>query len=326
MKGRDVLSLAELSAEEIVQILDLAHILKSERSQGVFRKLLENRSLAMIFQKPSTRTRVSFEVAMFQLGGHAVNLSAGELQLSRGETIEDTARALSRYVDCIMARVYSHSDIVKLAEAADIPVINGLSDQYHPCQLLADLQTIRELKGRFQGLRVAWVGDGNNVCDTLLIASAKLGMNLTVACPSRHAPLPEAVRLAKKFSKETGAETRVIDDPSRAIKNADVVVTDSFVSMGTESEAAKRRKAFIPKYQVNKALFSKATPNAIFMHCLPAHRGEEVTNEVMDGPRSVVWQEAENRLHTQKAMLCLLMLNEGELPWPPVTGPVSAKL
>ncbi|MBI2185103.1 MAG: ornithine carbamoyltransferase [Thaumarchaeota archaeon] len=326
LKGRNILTLAELSSEEIIQILDLAHIMKSERNQKIFRKLLENHTLAMIFQKPSTRTRISFETAMFQLGGHAINLSANELQLSRGETIEDTARAISQYVDCVMARVYSHSDIATLAKAACIPVINGLSDWYHPCQILADLQTIREVKGRFQGLQVAWVGDGNNVCNTMLIASAKMGMDLAVACPPKHTPLPEAVKLAKRFSKETNAEVNITEDPGKAVKNADVVITDSFISMGTEPEREKRRKTFLPKYQVNRFLFSKAKSDAVFMHCLPAHRGEEVTGEVIDGPRSVIWQEAENRLHTQKALLSLLLLDEEAFPWPPITGPVTAKL
>ncbi len=316
LKGKDLLTLAEFSAEEIVQILDVAHILKAERKQGTRQKLLEGNSLAMVFQKPSTRTRTSFEVAMFELGGHALYLGANELQLSRGETIEDTARVLSRYVGCIMARVYAHSDVDRLAAAADVPVINGLSDWYHPCQVLADLQTIRESKGRFRGLKLAWVGDGNNVCNTLLIAAAKMGMDMDVACPRSYAPLEEAVEQAVSLSKVSGAKVRVFEKPSAAVRDADVVATDSFVSMGNEAERYKRRRIFLPAYQVNEDLFSKARDDAIFMHCLPAHRGEEVTDGVIDGPRSVVWDEAENRLHTQKAILCLIILQEKDLPWP----------
>jgi len=275
----------------------------------------------MLFQKPSTRTRVSFEAGMAELGGHAINLTAAELQLSRGETIEDTARTLSRYVDCILGRVHDHQDVERLAKAADAPVINGLSDRYHPCQALADLQTMREVKGRFQGLKVAWVGDGNNICNTLLVASAKMGISMDVACPEGYDPYPEALAFARTASSETDAEVRVLHDPETALSGADVVVTDGFVSMGKEEERADRLKKFLPRFQVNGETFARAKPDAVFMHCLPAHRGEEVTDEIIDGPRSVVWEEAENRLHAQKALLCLLLLREEELPWPMMIEP-----
>ncbi|MEM3383241.1 MAG: ornithine carbamoyltransferase [Nitrososphaerales archaeon] len=313
IKGRSILSLMELSSKEIEKILNLAITLKKEAKQGFFRKLLKDKVLAMIFQKPSTRTRVSFETAMLQLGGHAINLSTSELQLSRGESIEDTARTLSRYVDAIMARVYIHEDLIRLARASSVPVINGLSNNYHPAQILADLQTLLESKGRLRGLKVAWVGDGNNVCNTWLIGAALMGINISVATPKDHSPLKEAIDNAKRISKETQARIEILEDPIIAVKDADCVITDSIVSMGFEQERDKRLKTFIPKYQVNNELMSKAKSNAIFMHCLPAKRGEEVTDDVIDGPKSLVWDEAENRLHSQKALLCYLLLNEDEI-------------
>ncbi|MGB9660326.1 MAG: ornithine carbamoyltransferase [Nitrososphaerales archaeon] len=313
MKGKSILSLMELNSEEIDKILDLATVLKKEAKQRFFRKLLKDKVLAMIFQKPSTRTRVSFEVAMLQLGGHAVNLSTSELQLGRGETIEDTGRTLSRYVDAIMARVYNHEDIVKLAKASSVPVINGLSEHYHPAQILADLQTLLEAKGKLKGLKVAWVGDGNNVCNTWLIGAALMGIDISVATPEEYHPLKEAVDNAQKIAKDTKARIEIINDPIMAVKDADCVMTDSVVSMGFEQERDKRLKVFIPKYQVNNELMNKAKSDAIFMHCLPAKRGEEVTDDVIDGPRSLVWDEAENRLHSQKALLCYLLLDENEI-------------
>ncbi len=313
MKGKSILSLMELNSEEIDKILDLATVLKKEAKQRFFRKLLKDKVLAMIFQKPSTRTRVSFEVAMLQLGGHAVNLSTSELQLGRGETIEDTGRTLSRYVDAIMARVYNHEDIVKLAKASSVPVINGLSEHYHPAQILADLQTLLEAKGKLKGLKVAWVGDGNNVCNTWLIGAALMGIDISVATPEEYRPLKEAVDNAQKIAKDTKARIEIINDPIMAVKDADCIITDSVVSMGFEQERDKRLKVFIPKYQVNNELMNKAKSDAIFMHCLPAKRGEEVTDDVIDGPRSLVWDEAENRLHSQKALLCYLLLDENEI-------------
>ncbi|MEM2873212.1 MAG: ornithine carbamoyltransferase [Nitrososphaerales archaeon] len=313
MKGKSILSLMELNSEEIDKILDLAMVLKKEAKQRFFRKLLKDKVLAMIFQKPSTRTRVSFEVAMLQLGGHAINLSTNELQLGRGETIEDTGRTLSRYVDAIMARVYNHEDVVKLAKASSVPVINGLSEHYHPAQILADLQTLFEAKGKLKGLKVAWVGDGNNVCNTWLIGAALMGIDISVATPEEYRPLKEAVDNAQKIAKDTGARIEIINDPIMAVKDADCVMTDSVVSMGFEQERDKRLKVFIPKYQVNGKLMDKAKSDAVFMHCLPAKRGEEVTDNVIDGPKSLVWDEAENRLHSQKALLCYLLLDENEI-------------
>ena len=268
---------------------------------------LKGKTVAMIFQKPSTRTRASFETAVHQLGGHAMYLSWNEMQLGRGETIHDTAKVLDRYVDAIMARVFSHEDLEELAKHAQAPVINGLSDKHHPCQILADLLTLLQHKRKLKGLKLAYVGDGNNVCNSLLIGCAKTGVNITVATPAGYRPDPEAVRLAEEAASETGAGVKVIEDPETAVNSADAVYTDTFVSMGLEKEKEERLRAFLPKYQVNEKLFSLAKPDAIFLHCLPAHRGEEVTDQVIDGSNSAVWDEAENRLHTSKALLTLLL-------------------
>jgi ornithine carbamoyltransferase len=304
LKGRDLLSLKELNAEEILTILDTADLFKKERRQGILRKLLQDKTLAMIFEKPSTRTRVSFEAAMKELGGNTIVLHSSEMQLVRGETIEDTARVLSRYVHVAMLRVIRHSDLVRFADAADIPVINGLSDLYHPCQILADLQTIREAKNGLSGLKIAWIGDGdNNVVNTFMVAAAKLNLNLTVACPKEYQPRKEVLQ-------EVGrANIYVTEDPIEAVSDADVVITDTFISMGKEIEREKRLSIFLPRYQVNRRLMEMARRDAIFLHCLPAHRGEEVTDDVIDGKWSVVWEEAENRLHTQKAILYHLLLD-----------------
>lgn len=313
LKGRDILSLTELSSEEITRILDVAAFLKSERKQGRFRQPLVHKTLALIFQKPSTRTRVSFEVAMNDLGGGTVTLSGGEIQIIRGETVEDTARTLSRYVDAIMARTNRHSDIVELAEHATVPVINGLSDLYHPSQVLADLQTIHEKKGRLEGLKLAWVGDGNNMCNTLLVGCSKTGISMTAATPDEYRPNKAAYDIAKRESKKRGGEVKLVEDPEEAVRDADIVVTDTFVSMGDDASREERLKVFLPRYQVNSKLMSLAKPDVIFMHCLPAHRGEEVTADVIDGVRSVVWDEAENRLHSQKAMLSLILAEDTAL-------------
>ncbi len=261
----------------------------------------------MIFQKPSTRTRVSFETAVSQLGGHPLNLGWNEMQLGRGETISDTAKVLDRYVDAIMARVFSHDDLVELAENATVPVINGLSDKYHPCQILADLLTLIQRKNKLKGLRLAYVGDGNNVCNSLLIGCAKTGVSITVARPEGYGPDQEAVRLAEEAAAQTGSQVQITENPEEAVKGSDAVYTDTFVSMGMEKEKDARLQLFVPKYQVNKPLFSLAKSNAIFLHCLPAHRGEEVTDDVIDGPNSVVWDEAENRQHTSKGLLSLIL-------------------
>lgn len=302
--GRDFLSIGDVTGEEIRAMIDIARELKEARYRGDRHTLCEGKTLAMIFQKPSTRTRVSFEVAMYQLGGYALCLNAQDLQLGRGETIADTARVLSRYVDGIMIRTFSQEDVVALAEAATIPVVNGLTDWEHPCQILADLMTILEAKGRFEGLKVAWVGDGNNVCHSLLLAAPRVRMDIAVATPPGYEPHPEIVAAAKEAA--AGSKVEVLNDPVEAVREADVVVTDVWASMGQEAEHAERVRIFRP-YQVNASLLRHARPDCIFLHCLPAHRGEEVADEVIDGPASRVWDEAENRLHVQKALLALVL-------------------
>jgi len=307
LSKKDVLSIADLSAREIDSILALAGKLKREQKGGKARPLLRGKTLGMIFQKPSTRTRVSFEVGMYQLGGDAVYLSASDIQLSRGETLEDTAKTLSLYLDCIMARVYDHKDVQTLAAYASIPVINGLSDAFHPCQILADLLTIQERKKKLKGLRLAWLGDGDNVCNDLMLGCAKTGISMTAACPKGYEPIDEVVMLAKAEGKKTGADIAITEDPAAAAKDADVIVTDTFVSIGKEGERTTREGAFLPKYQVSSDTLKLAKKDVIFMHCLPAKRGMEVTADVIDGKSSVVWLEAENRLHVQKALLCFLL-------------------
>ena len=301
--SKDLLTLDELSPSEFRSILHLAEILKSERQQRKFVHQSPGTSLALLFEKPSTRTRVSFEVGMFELGGHAVVLNSKEMQLSRGETPEDTARVLSLYCHAIAARVYSHETLEKFSKGANVPVINALSDKYHPCQALADFLTIKQYKKKLKGVSIAWIGDGNNVCNSVLIAGALSGANVTVACPEKYEPLAEALDKANYQATFSGSELAVVESAKEAVKNADVVMTDTFVSMGEESEMKQRLSDFMPEYQVNEEFMSLAKPDAIFMHCLPAHRGEEVTSGVIDGPQSVVWQEADNRLHTQKALL-----------------------
>ena len=304
---KSLLTLAELRPDELDFMLALSSKLK--RNRGRMRSLpLRGKTVALIFEKPSTRTRVSFQVATSELGGTSISLSASEMQLGRGETIEDTARVISRYVHAIMARVNSHSEIERLAASSSVPVINGLSDLYHPVQILADLLTLRERRGRLSGLRVAWVGDGNNVCNSWLIGAAICGIHLSVATPSGYAPYERAVALASKIGRGTGGVLNLLEDPHMAVKDADCVITDTFVSMGQESEREKKKKTFFPKYQVNRNLMASAKKDAVFMHCLPAHRGEEVTDDVIDGTSSAVWDEAENRLHTTKALLSYLML------------------
>src|ERR671923_460507 len=311
LSKKNILSIADLSTQEIHLILVLAGKLKREQKMsGKSGSFLRGKTLGMIFQKPSTRTRVSFEVGMYQLGGDAVYLSANDIQLSRGETIEDTAKTLSLYLDCIMARVYDHKDIQSLAEYASIPVINGLSDEFHPCQILADLLTIQEHKKKLKGLRLAWLGDGNNVCNDLLLGCGKTGINMTAACPLGYEPLEEIIRLSKDEGQKTGAEIAITDDPLLAVRDADIIVTDTFLSIGEDQEKNTREEAFLPRYQVNSDLLKLAKRDVIFMHCLPAKRGQEVTSEVIDGNASVIWDEAENRLHVQKALMCMLMLKK----------------
>jgi ornithine carbamoyltransferase len=304
LKGRDFLTLQEFSPKEILEILKLAKRLKKG---GKSPARLKGKILAMVFQKPSTRTRVSFEVAMKQLGGDSLYLSWNELQLGRGETIADTARVLSRYVNVIMARVYYHSDLEELAKYASVPVINGLSDICHPIQILADLLTIWEKKGTFKNLKVAYIGDGNNVCNSLLIGCSKLGINFSAACPEGYEPNEKFLSLALKNAEESGSKIEIVKEPYKAVENADFIYTDVIVSMGQENEREKRLKVFLPKYQVTSELLKASSKNSYFMHPLPCHRGEEVTSDVIDGVNSIVWDQAENRLHTTKALLSLLL-------------------
>ena len=296
----DVLTLDELESKEINNIIDLAIDLKKEQKKGKEKPLLQNKTLAMIFEKPSTRTRVSFETGMFQLGGHALTLSKNDLQLSRGESIEDTAKTLSRYVNVVMARVYDHKSLETFARNSSIPVINGLSDSFHPCQILADLMTIKEHKKNLKKIKIAWIGDGNNVCNSLILGCAKLKIKLSVAIPDGYEPDFDVVKKGKD------AEIlQVSDNPEIAVKDADVVMTDTFVSIHNSN--SDRVKKFLPKFQVNQSLMNNAKKDAIFMHCLPAKRDQEVTSDVIDGSQSVVWDEAENRLHVQKALLVHLL-------------------
>jgi ornithine carbamoyltransferase len=307
LSKKNVLSLMDVNPEEIFSILKLASRLKKESRRRKSDSLLKGKVLGMIFQKPSTRTRVSFETGMYQLGGSVVYLGTNDIQLARGESMEDTARSLSLYLDCIVARLYCHADIQRLATYASVPVINGLSDTFHPCQILADLLTIQERKKKLEGLNITWIGDGNNVCNDLVLGCAKTGMNIAVACPPGYEPLHRVIMLGKREGQQTGSEISITDDPVAAARNADVVVTDTFISIGRDGEKITRNKAFLPRYQVNSELMKLAKKDAIFMHCLPATRGQEVTSDVIDGNASVVWEEAENRLHVQKALMCLLI-------------------
>ncbi|MBM7649533.1 ornithine carbamoyltransferase [Bacillus ectoiniformans] len=304
LKGKDLLKLADFSIENINALVELAYDMKQNKE--AYADSLKGQLLGMIFEKSSTRTRVSFEAAMIQLGGQGMFLSSNDTQLGRGETIEDTGKVLSGYLDGIMIRTHSHSRIEALAEAASIPVINGLTDLYHPCQALADLLTVYEIKGEFKGNKMVYVGDGNNVAHSLMIASVMVGMDFTLTAPKGYEPASEVVEIAKEIAKQTGAKVELTEDPKAAVKGADFIYTDVWTSMGQEEEAAERLKAFGP-YQVNEDLMVLANPECKFMHCLPAHRGEEVSAGVMDGEASVVFQEAENRLHAQKAVLYSLM-------------------
>ena len=300
IKTKDLLTLAELTPKEFLGLIDHSIKLKKELKKGGNKPVLKNKTLTMIFQKPSTRTRVSFEIGMYQLGGHAINLSLNDMQLSRGESIEDTAKTLSRYTNCILARVYEHELLEKLSEHASVPVINGLSDSFHPCQILADFMTIKEHKGKLKGLKIAWIGDGNNVCNSMIYGAALSGTKMSVATPKGFEPNKDVVKESKKST-----DIELTTDPFVATKNADVVVADTFSSI--HNSDPKRLKKFLPKYQVNSKLMASAKKDAIFLHCLPAKREQEVTSSVIDGTQSVVWDEAENRLHTQKALLAALI-------------------
>jgi ornithine carbamoyltransferase len=300
IKTKDLLTLAELTPKEFSGLIDHSIKLKKELKKGGNKPLLKNKTLTMIFQKPSTRTRVSFETGMYQLGGHAINLSSNDTQLSRGESVEDTAKTLSRYTDCIMARVYDHTLLDKLSEHATIPVINGLSDSFHPCQILADFMTIKEQKKTLKGLKIAWIGDGNNVCNSMIYGAALSGTRMSIATPKEFQPDKSVVKVSQNLT-----DIELTTDPLQAAKNADVIVTDTYSSI--HNIDPKRMKKFLPKYQVNDKIMDVADKNAIFLHCLPAKREQEVTSSVIDGSQSLVWDEAENRLHTQKALLCALL-------------------
>jgi ornithine carbamoyltransferase len=302
LKGRSFTRVADWSREELLATLDLADNLKARQGRRESHHLLAGRTLAMIFQKPSTRTRVSFEVGMTQLGGHALYLAAGDLQLGRGETLRDTATVLSRYVDGIMIRTFAQDDVEELARHASIPVINGLTDSSHPCQALADVMTIRERLGRLEGVRVAYLGDGNNVCASLMVACAKLGADFVAATPTGYEPDDEVVRIAR----EAGGNVEVVHDPRAAAAGADVLYTDVWTSMGQDEER-ERRLRDLAGFGIDDDLLATAADDAIVLHCLPAHYGEEITEQVLYGPQSAVWDEAENRLHAQKALLALVV-------------------
>lgn len=304
---KHLLTLHDWSTEEILDTLNLADKLKYEQKHGIEHHLLKGKTLGMIFSKSSTRTRVSFEVGMYQLGGFALFLSANDIQLGRGESVYDTANVLSRFLDGIMIRTFKQSDVEDLARFGSIPVINGLTDLVHPCQILADFQTIREHKeGQLKGLKLAYIGDGNNMAHSLLYGGAKVGMDISVATPSEYMCDAQVVKNALEDAKATGAKLTLTCDPQEAIKGADVVYADTWVSMGQEEEKEEKIKVF-SNYQINKELFSQADKHAIFLHCLPAYRGYEVTEDVIDGPQSVVFDEAENRLHAQKAVMVRLL-------------------
>lgn len=304
LKGHHLLTLADYSPEVIKGLVEKAYIMKN--TDHLEEAPLKGKILGMIFEKSSTRTRVSFEAGMLQLGGHALYLNSQDMQLGRGETIADTAKVLSNYVDAIMIRTFSHDIIEELAEHATIPVINGLTDLYHPCQALADLLTIKEIKGTIEGIKCVYVGDGNNVAHSLMIAAAKVGMDMTIACPKGYEPDESVVKIAKGFAAESGAAIDVEHDVNKAVKGADVIYTDVWTSMGQEEENEWRLQAF-KDYQVNAALVQQAKDDYLFLHCLPAHRGEEVSAEVIDGDHSAVFQQAGNRLHAQKALLSELL-------------------
>ena len=307
LKGKDLLSIHDLSVEEVNVILALAHELKAKQKAGIEHHLLKGKTLGMIFEKSSTRTRVSFQTGMYQLGGQALFLSNRDLQIGRGEPIKDTARVLSRYVDGIMIRTFEHEKVEELAEWSDVPVINALTDLLHPCQVLTDLLTIQEYKGKqLKGLKMAYVGDGNNMTNSYMYGCAKAGIDFVAATPKGYEPDMQVFDNACKDAEETGASIKLVNDPFEAAKGADIVVTDTWASMGQEAEHDMRKKIFAP-YQVNAQLLAEADKRVIVMHCLPAYRGEEITEEILEAYADVIFDEAENRLHTQKAIMALTM-------------------
>jgi ornithine carbamoyltransferase len=306
MKGKSLIEINHLSLEEIYQIFDLSKTLKEKQNTGEPHKLLEGKTLGMIFSKPSTRTRISFETGIYQLGGMGMYFNQNDLQLKKSESVSDTAKVLSRYLSGIMIRTFDHQDVIDLAKFGSIPVINGLTDLHHPCQVLTDLFTVLEKRRTLKGLKLVYIGDGNNVAHSLLHGCSKVGMNITIASPSGYMPNQEIVAESKVNAKYMGSKIEITEDPVKAVSGADIIYTDVWASMGQEKEAAERRKKFI-KYQVNSKLVKNAKDDYIFMHCLPAHRGDEVTDEICDSPNSVIFDEAENRLHVQKAIMALVM-------------------
>jgi ornithine carbamoyltransferase len=306
LKGRDFISIHDFSAEEIAYMLEVGLKLKKMQKEGKPHQVLAGKTLGMIFQKSSTRTRVAFEVGMYQLGGHALFLSPRDIQIGRGETVKDTALVLSRMLDGIMIRTFAHEEVLELAQWASIPIINGLTDLLHPTQIIGDMMTIIEHKGQLKGMKLAFVGDGNNVAHSLLFGGAKVGMDVVIAAPKGFEPDAHILKLAQEDAKATGAHLAVTEDPEEAVKGADVIYTDVWASMGQEDQAEEKEKNFKP-YQVNKHLLSLADKEAMVLHCLPAKRGKEITDEVIDGPQSAVFDEAENRLHAHKAIMALVM-------------------
>jgi ornithine carbamoyltransferase len=306
LKGRDFIALVDYTPEEIHYLLDLAIELKRKQKAGEIFQPLKGKTLGMIFEKSSTRTRVSFEVGMYQLGGHSLFLSANDMQIGRGEPIWDTAQTLSRYVDGIMIRTFAHKKIIELARGATVPVINGLTDLSHPCQALADYQTILEKKGRLKGLKIAFIGDGNNMAHSLMMGAAKLGMHISIATPEGYGPDLEIRQMAKETANLTGGSVQIVHDPVEAAVNADVLYTDVWASMGFEAEQKAREVAF-KNYQINEKLIKHAKKDYLFMHCLPAHRGEEVSEAIIDGAHSIIFDQAENRLHAQKAIMAAIL-------------------
>ncbi len=306
MSLKHFISIHDITVDEFNHLMDLGLKLKSETKEGIRHNILERKVLGMIFTKSSTRTRVSFETGMYQLGGFPIFLSSNDIQLGRGESIYDTANVMSRFVDGIMIRTFDHQDVIDLARFGQVPVINGLTDLLHPCQVMADLMTVYEKKGKLEGLKLAYIGDGNNMANSLLYGCAKAGMDIAVATPKGYEPDAEVIANAKEDAKLTGSNITITYDPIEAMKNADVVCTDTWVSMGQEAEKAERIKIF-KDYQINAELFAKSKDDSIFIHCLPAYRGYEVTEDIIDGPRSVIFDEAENRLHAQKAVLAAVM-------------------
>jgi len=306
MKGKNLVSIDDLSREEVDQILEIAEIIKLRHYSQENQPILKGKVLGMIFQKPSLRTRVSFETGMIQLGGEAIYLGPDDIKLGQREATKDIAQVLSRYVNGIMARTFSHNIILELAKYSTVPVINGLSDLLHPCQILGDLLTIKEKKGRLSNLKLAYIGDGNNVAHSLMFGAVKVGMDIVLATPSGYEPRSEIIEKAKEGAQKTGSKLEIIQDPVEAANGADIIYTDVWTSMGFEKESEIRKNVF-KSYQVNQGLANKAKDDVIILHCLPAHRGEEITDEVIDGPHSMVIDQAENRLHAQKAVLALLL-------------------